>query len=573
MLPKVPTSTKTTVYLFFMKVSLLIIAFLFSIQSFVWASDGQDSVQAKDSVLYWVNLADNPSFLYSQRLAYAQNALKLAQKKQNKTGTAKALTSLGTIALEQDDYQQALDYLQQANLIAKQTAQLKPLSQTSYLIGNVHNYLNAPHEALKYYQQAQRLYLQRKDSVGLGMVYNSLGIVYSRLDQADKALDYYQQSLFLLEQLKEEHYKTYPLNNLGDYYFHQGEYERALLNFQEALQIDRRYEDLKGESVSLGNIAWIYREMGELEKATNTLKQALNIAIPEGYDKVVYDLQKDLSETYEQMGNYERALYYHQSYTELKDSVLGEKTQECIAQLQVRFETKQTQQALQAAQQDVGSLRQQEVRNRWKTYTIAIALIAVILISLFIVWRMNERIKEKRALIEKNKQLHQMEQQLMESELKNKELKNVQLKEELAYKNKDLTNFALDIARKNEFANKILNGLETVALVKGNAQKKKLHELTQFAKSHLKINEDLESFQMNIEKVNQDFFDGLNKRYPDLTPNERHLSGLIRLNLTTKDIAAMRNISPKTVEMARYRLRKKLALDPSEELNLFLQQL
>ena len=556
-----------------MRLGLVIAVFLLGIQSLVWASDGKDSVQVKDSVQYWVNLADNPSFLFSQRLIYAHNALELAQQKEDKTAESLALTTLGTLALGQDDYHEALDHLQKAYLLAKQDNQLDRLSQTTYLIGNIHNHLNAPQEALKYYEKAKRLCVQRKDSVGLGMIYNSLGTAYNQLKQTAKAVDYYQESLALLEQLGKEDLKTYPLNNLGDYYFHHGEYERALLNFQEALRINKTHENLKGESVGLGNIAWIYRALGEMDKAVNTLEEALNIAIPEGYDKVVCDLQKDLSETYERMGNYERALYYHQSYTELKDSVLGEATRDRIAQLQVRFETKRTQQALQEAQQDVGSLRQQEIRNRWKTYAIGLALVLVVLFALLIVWRMNARIKEKRALIEKNKQLHQMEQQLMESELKNKELKNAQLKEELAYKNKDLTNFALDIARKNEFANKVLNGLETIALVKGKAQQKKLHELTQFTKSHLKINEDLESFQMNIEKVNQDFFNRLTESYPDLTPNERHLSGLIRLNLTTKDIAAMRNISPKTVEMARYRLRKKLDLDTSEDLNLFLQQL
>ncbi len=78
---------------------------------------------------------------------------------------------------------------------------------------------------------------------------------------------------------------------------------------------------------------------------------------------------------------------------------------------------------------------------------------------------------------------------------------------------------------------------------------------------------------MNVEKVNQDFFGRLVSKYPDLTSGERYLCGLIRLNLTIKDIAAMRNISPKTVEMARYRLRKKLELDPSDDLNVFLQDL
>ncbi|MCB0622214.1 MAG: hypothetical protein KDC41_26670, partial [Saprospiraceae bacterium] len=90
---------------------------------------------------------------------------------------------------------------------------------------------------------------------------------------------------------------------------------------------------------------------------------------------------------------------------------------------------------------------------------------------------------------------------------------------------------------------------------------------------HLKINEDIQEFQMNVETVNQDFFHRLNERFPELTSNEKQLCGLIRLNLSTKEIAAIRNITPRSAEMGRYRLRKKLHLQPEEEIQTFLQEL
>ena len=106
-----------------------------------------------------------------------------------------------------------------------------------------------------------------------------------------------------------------------------------------------------------------------------------------------------------------------------------------------------------------------------------------------------------------------------------------------------------------------------------NESRKKARELLMSTSNHLQINDDIKEFQMNVEKVNQDFFNRLNQKFPDLTPNERHLCGLIRLNLSTKEIAVIRNISPKSVEMGRYRLRKKLNLGPKEEITSFLQNL
>jgi DNA-binding CsgD family transcriptional regulator len=169
---------------------------------------------------------------------------------------------------------------------------------------------------------------------------------------------------------------------------------------------------------------------------------------------------------------------------------------------------------------------------------------------------------------------NQVRQQLIESELKNKRLESEKLKEELEFKQKDLTNFALDIARKNEFSQKIHDGLH---LIHGSNnvdfRKDKIKELLILTSNHLKVNDDIREFQMNVETVNQDFFNRLTEQFPDLTSTDKQLCGLLRLNLSTKDIASIRNISPKSVEMSRYRLRKKLNLSAQDEMTSFLQQL
>ncbi len=132
----------------------------------------------------------------------------------------------------------------------------------------------------------------------------------------------------------------------------------------------------------------------------------------------------------------------------------------------------------------------------------------------------------------------------------------------------------MDVARKNEFTRDIDLKLKQIKKTSSTESKEiLLQDLIFKTHNHLKSNEDFERFQSNIKKVNHDFFEKLTIHFNNLTTNEIHLCGLIRLGLTIKDISSIKNISPKSVEMNRYRLRKKLQLDEGQDLYQFLIQL
>lgn len=89
--------------------------------------------------------------------------------------------------------------------------------------------------------------------------------------------------------------------------------------------------------------------------------------------------------------------------------------------------------------------------------------------------------------------------------------------------------------------------------------------------SNLKV---WEEFEYVFVQVHPDFFETLGTRFPDLTPNEKRLSALLRLNLSTKDISNITHQSVHSITVARTRLRKKLGLsNTNENLVTFLCQL
>ena len=90
---------------------------------------------------------------------------------------------------------------------------------------------------------------------------------------------------------------------------------------------------------------------------------------------------------------------------------------------------------------------------------------------------------------------------------------------------------------------------------------------------NLMINKDREEFEIQVEQACEGFFKNLEHKHPDLTNQERRLAALLRLNLSSKEISGILNISPKSVDQSRYRLRKKLDLDKDINLSTFLNQI
>jgi DNA-binding CsgD family transcriptional regulator len=98
-----------------------------------------------------------------------------------------------------------------------------------------------------------------------------------------------------------------------------------------------------------------------------------------------------------------------------------------------------------------------------------------------------------------------------------------------------------------------------------------LFDLQNMIRETLQLDKDRDTFQLYVNQNNEKFYSALKEKYPKLTPNEVRLTALIRLNLSSKEIASILNISSKSVEMNRYRLRKKMQLSAKVNLSEFIR--
>lgn len=142
------------------------------------------------------------------------------------------------------------------------------------------------------------------------------------------------------------------------------------------------------------------------------------------------------------------------------------------------------------------------------------------------------------------------------------QLKNEKLKSEMIHRDKELANQTMDLIRKNKFLAKIKEELEKMKTVSNDESlKEKISSLIGKIDKDIDTNKQWEIFETAFDEVHEDFLTRLKSHYPSLTPNELRLCAYLRMNISTKEIAPLMNISIRGVEICRYRVRKKLNLD------------
>ena len=125
-----------------------------------------------------------------------------------------------------------------------------------------------------------------------------------------------------------------------------------------------------------------------------------------------------------------------------------------------------------------------------------------------------------------------------------------------------LDNFRLSVLEKNHEIEQYTNEIER--LNKDTEEQTENEILTQLEQSTILTDEQWEDFRQLFEKVHRGFFVGLKKKLPDLTQAEIRFLALTKLQLSSKEMAAMLGISPNAIRIYRYRLRKKLNMDKDD---------
>ncbi|MEO5562892.1 MAG: triple tyrosine motif-containing protein, partial [Chitinophagaceae bacterium] len=223
-------------------------------------------------------------------------------------------------------------------------------------------------------------------------------------------------------------------------------------------------------------------------------------------------------------------------------------------------------------------------------YQTTIAYILYVLLLLVIVYYLYSRQRKKflRQQIkheEEQKQLqylHQLEMEKSENEIIT--LKNEKLQSQIEHKNTELASIAMHLVQKGELLIKIKeeltrikNGNGSNGNGNGNAahtdhNNEEFKKIIRILKEEDKMDKDWEHFAVHFDNVHSDFLKDMKDHYPGLSAHELKLCAYLRMNLSSKEIAQLMNISVRGVEIGRYRLRKKLIIPTETNLSDFLMK-
>ena len=511
---------------------------------------------------------------YTKAIAYHIKSLNTYKKIGDKKGISGSYNNIGLVYEYQGAYTKAISYYLKSLKISEEIGDKKVIQSACNNIGGIHYNQGSYDEALSYFFKSLKISKEIGIKKGVADSYNNIGSIYRQQGFEDKSLQYHLKSLKIKEEIGDKRGLFSSYQNLGVSYYTKGSYDKTLSYYLKSLNIAEEMDDKHGIATTYLNISALNIRLADstainetqrieyLKKAIKNSSRSYKLAKEIGSLPLVSEACNSLMNTYSKLGNYKRAIEFSEIYIISKDSLFDKTKTKELAKIEAKYEyQKQTEidslaHVNEIKIKDQVLLREKEV-SKMKIITFVIIGSIILIVTLLIIYLQRGRIK-------KNKMISQQEKELTNVNLKNKELENKNLLSELEYKHNEVVNFALHIAEKNDF---LENLQKTLNASNDQIDPKTLKKLIA---QNLSTEKDREEFNANIESLNDSFFLKLDEKFPKLTKTDKRLCALLRLNLSSKEIASIQNISPNSVDVNRYRLRKKLDITTNEDLSKFL---
>jgi serine phosphatase RsbU (regulator of sigma subunit) len=240
--------------------------------------------------------------------------------------------------------------------------------------GNIYTQMGAIYKetgdlknALHQFKKSLAVYEQTKDKKLIGIALSNLGLINRRLDDYPKAIDYYQRALTNVEQAGELYFVSEFLTNLAALYIAQKKYQLAEPLERRAIAIRRQHQFQRGLAMSLSNYGLIVLHLRGPKESLAYLEEGLTLAKANKDINLMLTFYKHLSNSYDDLKEYEQAIVYFKRYTTLNDSLRLTQNHKASLELQHQFQEEHEQKQLEA-------LARTKQRQRTLAYSLSVAL-------------------------------------------------------------------------------------------------------------------------------------------------------------------------------------------------------
>ena len=346
---------------------------------------------------------------------------------------------------------------------------------------------------------------------------------------------------------------AYVQQHYGNLYKQLGQYPQAIAALEKANLLNETIGDQGLKVNTYVFLAEVYTQLGNHNKAHQYAQGAVTMSQELGLNNLRVKTLKTLAETAYRVGAYEESKLAYEDYIHWNDSLLGIEKQKEIAALEQTFAAEKREAEIERQQQENRLLSEKNKALNTRNLALLVALLLLGVTAYAFINRQRARTEQQRTLV-----------QLQAAE-------NDRLQLEVHFKNRELTAQALHIAQKNEILNDLKADLDKLQDAKNTSPS--LHKLSSKLRFEIQIHDNWEQFTRQFAEMNPAFYQILGERHSGLTQNDLRLATLLRMNLGSKEIAHTLNISDDAVKKARYRLRKKLELETSDKLEMYLMSI
>jgi len=472
----------------------------------------------------------------------------------------------GVFAKKLLKYEEAILYYNKAIVEYKALGKENLVANLYGNIGNVFNNLRQPDKALKYHKQALQVYRKLGDSTSMAGVLNDIGNAYYNELNDSLSLKYYFAAMEINKLLGNDIWLAYNLQNIAIIYLENERYEEAIKFVQEAIELKTKGKEIKSLATSYITLGNIYFKNGEDENALQSYSKALEVTQKTGVSIALTSIYKNMAKVYAVLGNYKQAFYYEKLYATEKDSVFSKEKIEIVNDIQEKYETV-------AREKEIIELQREKEQQASRVLMLTAIIVGIILVSLFLLTVIWLKRKKDREIHRQKEMYHKKDKELASSELEKSRLKEEELQRAILYKSKQLSTHALHMMQKNTMLQEIQSDIKDLAKNVMADEKMNYKKISQKINMSLRSHKDWDVFKLYFEDVNKDFYRRLKEINPDLTTNDHRLCALIKLNMTSKEMASVLNVAPNSIKSSRYRLKKKLGLDAEADLEEFIRGL
>jgi len=521
---------------------------------------------------------------------YANEAYQKAVAIGHVPGQIKAILRQCSYYLFTGDNRTALGLIKRSELLADKIGNNELLTSAYMIHGDILTNISMYEMAIKYYFLALDLSEVTKNYEKKNLCLNRMGIVNSKTKNFDKALECYQKALKQVSLLKNTDEEFWLMNNIATIYSEQKKDKKALEMYQKILAAHSQNKQLKASV--LYNIASTCASIGDTNKAISYYEKAYNLCEETGNvflrTKVLLDqcallidqkkssiVKEDLvnifsasvisswpdlaansakllSAFYEKQHDLKQSLRYLSEYIKYSEIQESKENARKIAEIQLRYDLEK--EALDIAAKS----------HRKSILIVFILIISLVCVCYILTLLVHFKTRaEKGVLRQKNLELEQERLKLEHQNMVNK----------LELSNKEVVSNAILLSKKNDLLSSVT---EKLSQISDQFTKPNKDIIGNFVKElQQSIEEpDWESIEKPFNQIYESFYKNLDVINPNLTTNDKRLCAYIKLKMRSKEIARITSSTPRSVEIARYRLRKKLGItDPLVSLNGFLEHL